>query len=227
MENDSADTTVTEESTSENKSAADASIAMEGAEEEIQFTITAETFADSVQDDTITEDKEAENGAGESGSTVAGEIDETDVVNQTEDNTGDNMDTQKFASIARSLEEELNTYSFRDIFIPFPEQAEYITITDNQGNVAITLTQLEDIQAFYVIMDRHQFTGTGTDSLIDPDYTVEMNSPQLGTLYTMLVGSNLTMRYTRGEDIEERTFFAVEDVEFKQELEEFLMDYSE
>jgi hypothetical protein len=63
--------------------------------------------------------------------------------------------------------------------------------------------------------------------MMDPNYTVEVNSPELGSIYTMLVGKNLTVRYTQGENTLENIYYVVEDTEFKKGLEEFFIEHSE
>ncbi len=197
----------------------DANLAMEQSDD-IQYTITAEAGA-------LAEESKAEaSGGGSSDSALADEAEMTAANEASGDTTRSMVPTQEFAAKS-SNSDDLITYAFRDIFVPSPEQAEYITISDNRNNTSITLTNADDIEAFYIIMDSHQFTGTGDDSLINPNYTVEMNSPELGTLYTMLVGSNLTIRYTQGGNTTEMVYYAVDDAVFKQELEEFFYEYSE
>lgn len=214
----------TEEAPEAESAAADTSVALEKGKEEIQYTITAET-ADAANSD----GSEALYGAVDSGNGTGstGATDPADPNSQELEGTSqDLMTTQNFDSMARSSD-EMVTYTFRDIFIPSPEQAEYITISDNRNDTQVTLTQADDIKAFYIIMDSHQFSAAGNDSLVNPNYTIEMNSPELGTLYTMLVGSNLTVRYTQGETTSENIYYAVEDIQFKHDLEEFFIEYSE
>ncbi|MBP1753731.1 MAG: hypothetical protein H6Q59_129 [Firmicutes bacterium] len=214
--------------TEEAPAAADTSTAMKKGEEDIQYTITAETADTSgIEESKVLDAAEADSSALADNSALADSAatEQQDAAG-TESNIADAGQIQRFATISGN-NDNVATYSFRDIFLASPEQAEYVTISDNVNNISITLTQLEDIQAFYTIMDSHQFTMEGNDSLIDPNYTIEVNSPELGTLYTMLVGSNLTVRLTQGDNVVENTYYAVDDATFKQELEEFLIERSE
>jgi hypothetical protein len=194
--------------------------AVEEKKDEILYTITAETGA--LED----ESPDTDNGTGLSGSTGAEET-VPPAENANLKSADRNMtQTQEFAAETPSTDNVV-TYTFREIFLPTPEQAEYITISDNRSDASITLTQPDDIDAFYVIMDSYQYSSTGTDSMIEPNYTVEMNSPELGALYTMLIGRNLTVRYTQGESTVENIYYVVDDTEFKQGLEEFFVERSE
>jgi hypothetical protein len=189
-------------------------------EDEILYTITAETGA------VENESTDADNGVGLSDSTGVG-----DTIPATENAELKSADrnmtqTQEFAAETPSTDNVV-TYTFREIFLPTPEQAEYITISDNRSDASITLTQPDDIDAFYVIMDSYQYSSTGPDSMIEPNYTVEMNSPELGTLYTILIGRNLTVSYSQGEGTIENIYYVVDDTEFKQGLEEFFVERSE
>jgi hypothetical protein len=210
---------VAESAPAEENQIFDANVAMEKPDE-IQYSIMAEAGALEEESKDLTD--------GEDSSNLA-EADETELADgngSSEGTSANSVPIQEFSALSRNSDEMI-TYSFREIFVPTPEQAEYITISDNRNNTSITLTQIEDIKEFYIIMDNHQFTGTGNDSLIDPNYTVEMNSPELGTLYTMLVGRNLTVRYTQGESTIENIYFAIDDAVFKQDLEKFFVEHSE
>jgi hypothetical protein len=194
--------------------------AVEDKEDEIPYTITAEAGA--LDDESTDADKGV--GLSESG-------EEGDTISATENADLKSADrnmtqTQEFAAETPSTDNVV-TYTFREIFLPTPEQAEYITISDNRSAASITLTQPDDIEAFYLIMDSYQYSSTGTDSMIEPNYTVEMKSPELGALYTMLIGRNLTVRYTQGESTIENIYYVVDDTEFKQGLEEFFVEQSE
>ncbi len=197
----------------------DANLSMKESED-IQYTITAEAgaLAEEKSDGTFGEGTTGNEGAEKS---------EMSALNGASEDMNQNIESpQEF--VARSTDsDEMVTYGFRDIFIPSPEQAEYITILEHKNSISITLTKATDIKAFYDLMDHHQFTGAGDISLSDPNYTVEMNSPQLGTLYTMLVGSNLTVRYTQSDNMVEKIYNAVDDTVLKQELEDFIMEYRE
>lgn len=197
----------------------DANLSMKESED-VQYTITAEAgaLAEEKSDGTFGEGTTGNEGAEKS---------ELSAMNGDSENMDQNIEApQEF--VARATDsDEMITYGFRDIFIPSPEQAEYITILEHKNSTSITLTKAADIRAFYDLMDHHQFTGAGDISPSDPNYTVEMNSPKLGTLYTMLVGSNLTVRYTQSDNMVEKIYNAVNDTVLKQELEDFIMEYSE
>lgn len=214
----------------EEKSSEDASVLSDGSQEaQKQFTITAEAYAGGEDSQSGASGDAALNGETALGNENVEAPEQADIAVSEEESQGMTSDenvTQKFSSLARNMEEPL-LYSFRDIFIPSPEQAQYITISDDRNNTSVTLTKQEDIEAFYLVMDSHQFSAAGTDSETDPNYTVEMNSSELGMLYTMEVGNNLTVRYTQGENVVEMLYYAVDDSRFKSELAEFYTGYSE
>jgi hypothetical protein len=207
----------------------DASVLTDGGQEaQKQFTITAEAYAGGEDSGSGVSGDAALNGEAALANENVEAPEQADIAVSEEESQGITSDenvTQKFSSLARNMEEPL--YSFRDIFIPSPEQAQYITISDDRNNTSVTLTKQEDIEAFYLVMDSHQFSAAGTDSEADLNFTVEMNSSELGMLYTMEVGSNLTVRYTQGENVVEMQYYAVDDSRFKSELAEFYTGYSE
>ncbi len=188
--------------------------------DDVQYTITAEVGA--------LEEPYEDNGS--SDDLFEGALTKEVVPSTTDEDF--NNDSQSIASTQELGAAAFDTgdriiYNFRQIFIPTPEQAEYITISDNQSETSIKLTQPDDIEAFYFVMDSYQYSNSGNDSLIDPNYSVEMNSPELGTLYTILVGRNLTVSYIQGTDTVENTYYIVEDAEFKQDLAEFFEEHLE
>ncbi len=134
--------------------------------------------------------------------------------------------TQEFAAETPSTGNGV-TYTFHEIFLPTPEQVESITISDHLSDASITLTQADDIEAFYIIMDSYQYSSTGIDSMIEPNYSIEMNGPELDSIYTIQVGKNLTVRYSQGENTVENTYYVIDDTEFKQSLDEFFSEQSE
>lgn len=121
---------------------------------------------------------------------------------------------------------EVVSYTFRDIFVPSPEQAEYIKITDNRDNISVTLSEQSDIKAFYDIMDDHEFTISGSDSTGNQDFSVEMKSLDTQALYTMLVGNYLTVRYTQGDTVSEGIYYAVENERFQGDIETLYLHFS-
>ena len=190
----------------------DANLAMEKSED-IQFTITAEAGALPEEDSNVTFGEGVDDN-------VSADQNEMADTKESENTARSLVPTEEFSAKSGNSDEMI-TYSFREIFIPTPEQAEYITITDNRSNTSITLTKLDDIKEFYILMDSHQFTEAENNSLYDTNYTVKVNSPELGTLFTMVVSSNLTVSYKQGENTIETVYYAIDDATFKRELEEF------
>ena len=117
-------------------------------------------------------------------------------------------------------------YTFRDIFIPSPEQAEYIKITDNQSAASVTLSDFSDIQAFYLIMDNYEFTGTGTEDTSGINYSVEMKNQDTQLLYTMLVGNDIIIRCIQGDNVTENIYYTAEEDLFAKKIEEFYLEHS-
>ncbi len=206
-------------STGEENKSFDAYAVAEKADD-VQYTITAETGA------LENENTNADNSGNLPNSTGSEEEAPAAANENLESDNRSMAQTQEFAAAAASTA-DMVTYTFRQIFLPTPEQVEYITISDNQSDASITLTQQEDIEAFYIIMDSYQYSSTGNESMNESNYSVEMNSPELGTLYTLLVGRNLTVRYTQGENTVENIYYVVDDAEFKQGFEEFFAERSE
>jgi hypothetical protein len=171
----------------------------------IQYTITADTFT-----------KDAKIGAsgmeGEAGS-LAEEAGSTDPA-----------EPKLSASLRNSNGAAL--FSFREIFLPDPTTAEYITITNEANQTSITLTEQVEILDFYTVMDTHQFT-SGVENTANQNYTVELKSPEPEALYTLFVGDNLTVRYLEGDVVVENSYDAVDKVLLKQNLDELYQKYSE
>jgi hypothetical protein len=209
-----------QDTAAEESQAFDASVAME-APKDIQYAITAEAGALEKRS------TDSADGNGVLGSAGTGETELSEADSLKEDASNSMVTTQEFATADSRTTDDIVTYTFREIFIPEPAQAEYITITENSGGNSITLTESNDIEAFYILMDSYRFGTSDNSSLRDHNITVEMNSPELGTLYTMLVGRNLTVHYTQGENTVEMTYYCLEDTEFKHDLEEFYIEFSE
>ncbi len=171
-----------------------------------QFTISAETFAGSAE-------KRAE-------APVKAEGENGDKENAADEdqNTGANSLKPKANMALRGTQ---TTLAFRDIFISSPEQAQYILITDHVNNTSVNLTDPADIEAFYQVMETHEFTSSAADTAAGEDYTVEMLDPDTQALYTMLVGNQLTVRLVQGEVSSESTYVAVNDELFKEDLQSF------
>lgn len=133
-------------------------------------------------------------------------------------------DQSQLASIAGNKEETV-ILTFRDIFLSDPKSAEYITITEEVNNTSITLTEQEDIQDFYTVMDQHQFTPDGNSSPMQ-DYTVEVKTPQPeNSIYTMVIGDFISVSYTSGDVVSNGIFHAVDNALLKQSLDEFFQKY--
>jgi len=162
-----------------------------------------------------------ESDTGANGTTAAS--DSNDMSISSEGITGEE---QKVSSALGTQDTEVVTYTFRDIFVPSPEQAEYITITDNRENTSVTLSEQSDIKAFYDIMDDHEFTASGSDNTGSQDFSVEMKSLDTQALYTMLVGNYLTVRYTQGDTASEGIYYAVENELFQGDIETFYLKFS-
>jgi hypothetical protein len=176
------------------------------AESAPQYTITADAFV--ADDEAVTNDYNGEDGS----TSVEGEAGSTELA----------APQPKIAASLRSSD-QLALLTFRDIFLPDPKQAEYIMITDEINGTAITLTNQDQIQEFYTVMDQHQFT-YGTEDLSDQNYTVEVKSPE-EALYTLTIGKNITVRYAEGDTVSQSIYLAVDEVLLKQNLDEFYMKY--
>lgn len=114
--------------------------------------------------------------------------------------------------------------TFRDIFLTDPEQAEYITLTDEVKKSSITLTAKEEILEFYTVMDKHQFT-QNTEAAVDQNYSVEISNPQKDALYTMIIGNYVTVNY-QDVDVSSQSLYHAQDIELlKQDLQEFFDKY--
>jgi len=177
------------------------------AESAPQYTITA---------DAITMTDEAET-YGDNGQTEVTGADG-------EAGTTESMEPQAKLSTTLRNGDQTALLTFRDIFLPAPEQAEYIMITDEINGTAVTLTDQVQILEFYTLMDQHQFT-YGTEDTANQNYTVEVKSPE-EALYTLIVGKNITVRYAQGDTVSQSIYLAVDEVLFKQNLDEFYKKYS-
>jgi negative regulator of sigma E activity len=185
----------------------------------VQFTITADTIDSSVLAESKVGALADENGAGNSDAEVTQGI------------AGLTAAEPKL-SATHSNEEGAMLYAFRDIFLPSPELAEYITITDEINNTSLTLTEQADILDFYSVMDQHQFTSaTETTGEVEDssgqNYKVEVKNPQPEALYTLIVGDNLTVMYAEGDTVTENIYEAENEALFKQNLEDFFVKYNQ
>ncbi len=181
-----------------------------------EYTISAETFADEGTFGAAAKEDGALKATGQEGTEG-----ETLITSIPEGKT------QEFSTATVGTKDSVVTYTFRDIFLPIPEEAEYITISSNKVGTSITLTALEDIQAFYLIMDTHRFTGDGQEAANDQDYTVEMKDPNTQALYTMYLGANLMIKFTQGDNVSESVYYPDDAALLKQDIEIFLQEYSE
>jgi hypothetical protein len=139
----------------------------------------------------------------------------------------DDLKTHEFSTTLRGADASAITHTFRDILLLTPEEAEYITVSNNISNYSITLTALEDIQAFYLIMDTHQFTDDGQEEAGGQDYTVEMKNTNTQVLYTMYLGSKLLVKCIQGDNVTENVYDPDDETLLKQDIEAFLQEYSE
>ena len=179
------------------------------ADTSIQYTITA-------ADATLAK----EDGAGVTGTEGETGIADTQVMDAEQDDASPKIS----ASLRNS--EEIILLSFREIFLPDPVNAEYITIKDEVNNTSISLTDQASILDFYSVMDNHQFAYANVDTS-NQSYTVEVKSPEPQALYTLIVGQTIIVRYTEGELVSENIFKAVDENLFKQNLDEFYKKYSD
>lgn len=139
----------------------------------------------------------------------------------------DDSNSLKFSTSLQSTDASEVTYTFRNIFLPAPEEAEYITISSNKSGTSVTLTAQEDIRAFYLVMDAHLFTGDAQKTENGQDYTVEMKNPNTQTLYTMYLGPNLIVKCIQGDNVTENLYYPDDETLLKQEIESFLLEHSE
>jgi hypothetical protein len=139
---------------------------------------------------------------------------------------GDYSGEMNSSSMLQSPEVQVY-YTFRNILIPSPEQAEYIVITDNLSNTSVKLTTQEDIRAFYEIMDDHEFAAFGGDPTGSQDFTVEMKNTDTQMRYRMLVGRYLTVTYTQGDTVFEKYYYAVDEELFQGDIETLYLEFSE
>lgn len=202
--------------TSDTAEAEDADRAMQ--KEGGDYTIMAETTAEDAMYGLASNGSSTENASGQGG--TEGETLITSVPD-------DGSKTSELSTVLGSTNDSVVTYTFRDIFLSTPEEAEYITISSNLQGISITLTALEDIQAFYLVMDSHQFTGDEQATTTDQDYTVEVKNPNTQALYTMYLGSTLIVKYTQGDYVSESAYSPDDDTLLKQDIETFLQEYGE
>jgi hypothetical protein len=179
------------------------------AETSIQYTITATDTTLSKEDGAGTTGSEGETGIAD---TQAMDVDQEE-------------ESPKISASMRNSE-EISPLSFREIFLPNPVNAEYITIKDEANNTSISLTDQASILDFYSVMDQHQFTYANGDTS-NQSYTVEVKSPEPQALYTLIVGQTIIVRYTEGDLVSENIFMVADENLFKQNLDEFYKKYSE
>jgi hypothetical protein len=116
--------------------------------------------------------------------------------------------------------------TFRDIFLPDPEQAQSLTITEEISATSVTLTSQEEILDFYAVMDKHQFTGS-TDASAGTNYKVEIKSLQPGEAqYTMSVGGNITVSYQDNAATSQSIYNADDSALLIQNLQDFFNKYT-
>ncbi len=204
--------------TEDNNTNAASITGVEEPETATQYTIAAATLAkDDAAGAAVEESKEG---------TVITEEEATATTDVTDTAMDIEVNDGLQARISTSLKiSEAALFTFRDIFLPAPEEAEYITITDEINHTSISLTEHTDILDFYSVMDNHQFTYS-TENSTEQNYTVEGKSPTQEALYTLIVGENITVRYAEGDLVNESTYYAVDDVLFKQALNDFYQKYN-
>lgn len=115
--------------------------------------------------------------------------------------------------------------TFRGIFLSEPEQAEYVMITDEVSNISVTLTDQADIQDFYSVMDKHQFT-YNTEATTGQNYTVEISDPQMEVTYLMTVGDHIVVDYSNKNVANQSVYDAVDNNLLKQDLQNLIIKYN-
>lgn len=221
-ETPAADTTAVGEAeiaTSENATKFSLTAEPDGAADSAVGALAKENAADSTTGAIANDNTESSDGM--YGATAASDSDDMSISSE-----GITGEEQKTSSALRNQDTAAVSYTFRDIFVPSPEQAEYIKITDNRNNTSATISNQSDIKAFYDIMDDHEFTSVGTDNTGSQDFSVEMKSLDTQALYTMLVGNYLTVHYTQGDTVSESIYYAVENELFQGDIETFYLQFS-
>jgi hypothetical protein len=240
---------VKNETTSMDEAAPEANLMMDQSaseEERTNMAVEAPAAASATADTSAKEAKQAESeenseysiaadNFAEEGNDAAAKLDESDTNTGQEGIDGETMitmipnevKTHDFSTTLRGADASAVTYTLRNILLLTPEEAEYITISNNISGNSITLTALEDIQAFYLIMDTHQFTDGGQEEADEEDYTVEMKNTNTQALYTMYLGSNLLVRCIQGDNVTENVYYPDDGTLLKHDIETFLQEYSE
>jgi len=133
----------------------------------------------------------------------------------------------KGISMATLIQENEDTvYNFRDIFLSNPDQAEYITITDEVNQITVKISSSEDIIDFYSVMDNQQFT-IAAEELTQQNYTIEVKVKQTGELYILMVGNSVTERYQQGDIITDYSYDDTDETVMKQELDKLISKYNQ
>ena len=115
--------------------------------------------------------------------------------------------------------------TFREIFLLEPENAAYITITDQVNGTVITLTDQAAIQDFYTVMDKHQFKYSAEAST-EQNYTVELSNPQQDTTFFMTVGEHITVNFSDKDTTSQSIYDAVDGALFTQDLMSIIVKYN-
>jgi hypothetical protein len=117
--------------------------------------------------------------------------------------------------------------SFRDIFLPDPEQAVSLIITDETNAGSILLTEHTEILDFYTVMDNYQFT-TATENATELNYSIEIvTAAPDESDYILMVGDNVTVRYVVGAITSEKLYQATDLEAFQQAVTDFYQKYNQ
>lgn len=142
----------------------------------------------------------------------------------------DGNDSSSLRSTAPSMKKSLTiqeiTLSFQDIFLADPTQASTFTITDEINHVTVSLTKREDIQSFYTLMEKHQFT-YGDQTGDSTNYTIELVTPEPSmNLYTMYIGTDIVVDYSDNATTSHSVYTTTNLSELTTAIEEFCQKYS-
>ena len=129
-------------------------------------------------------------------------------------------------SMKKSFTTQEIALSFRDIFLADPAKASSLTITDELNDVSIVLTNKEDIQSFYTLMEQHQFT-YGDETGDTSNYVIEIATPTPSmTRYTMYIGDSIVVDYADDVTSSHSVYTTSTLAELSTAIQEFCQKYS-
>lgn len=120
-----------------------------------------------------------------------------------------------------------DTLGFRDIFLSDSQQVEQITIFDDKNKERVTLTDRNDIENFYDLMDQQHFQ-TASDVVVESQYTIEIKAKgEEEDIYTMTIGNGVSIQTVLGDTVSHSVYQSVDEMSLKQSLQEFIHDYQQ